>query len=59
VPVLRHGDVTVWESIAIQEYLAELFPAASGPPILPPARMPGRSRRRCTRASRPCAPTCR
>ena len=28
VPVLKHGAVTVWESIAIGEYLADLFPKA-------------------------------
>ncbi|WP_373504516.1 glutathione S-transferase family protein [Aestuariivirga sp.] len=26
VPVLRHGRATIWESLAIMEYLAELFP---------------------------------
>ncbi len=28
VPVLREGDLTVWDSLAICEYLAERFPAA-------------------------------
>ncbi len=28
VPVLKHGDLTVWDSLAIGEYLAEQFPGA-------------------------------
>ncbi len=28
VPVLRHGETTIWESLAICEYVAELFPDA-------------------------------
>ncbi len=28
VPVLKHGDVTIWDSLAICEYLAEIFPDA-------------------------------
>ena len=26
VPILRHGKITVWESLAILEYLADVFP---------------------------------
>jgi glutathione S-transferase len=28
VPALRHGEVVVWESLAICEYVAELFPGS-------------------------------
>lgn len=28
VPALRHGDLWLWESLAIAEYLAEIFPKA-------------------------------
>jgi glutathione S-transferase len=27
VPVLRHGDLLIWDTMSIGEYLAELFPA--------------------------------
>jgi len=38
VPVLRDGDLTVWESIAIIEYLADKFPARPIWPADPRAR---------------------
>src|SRR5687768_15393235 len=28
VPALRHGELIIWDSLAICEYLAESFPAA-------------------------------
>ncbi len=28
LPALRHGDLTIWDSLAIAEYLAEAFPQA-------------------------------
>ena len=42
VPVLKDGDVTVWDSLAICEYLAEKFPAARLWPADPAARALGR-----------------
>lgn len=43
VPVLRHGAVTVWDSLAIGEYLAERFPEAALWPEDPAARAVARS----------------
>jgi glutathione S-transferase len=43
VPVLVDGDMTVWDSLAICEYLAERFPAARGWPQEPRARALARS----------------
>ncbi len=43
VPVLRHGDLVVWESIAIAEYLAERFPGARLWPASPAARAVARA----------------
>src|SRR5579863_2179434 len=43
VPVLKDGDVTVWDSLAICEYLAEAFPAAKLWPDEAGARAAARS----------------
>src|SRR3546814_10591103 len=43
VPVLTHGDLLVWESLAICEYLAEAFPYAGLWPSDPRARAVARS----------------
>ena len=43
VPVLKDGEATVWDSLAICEYLAEKFPAARLWPADPLARALGRS----------------
>ena len=54
VPALHDGDVQVWDSLAISEYLAERHP---GMWPANPLRAPGRarSRARCIRASARCA----
>ena len=41
VPVLRHGDLEIWDSLAIIEYLAELHPEARGHRLVG-GRDPGR-----------------
>ena len=43
VPALKDGAVTVWDSLAICEYLAERFPGARLWPAGPAARALGRS----------------
>ena len=43
VPVLKDGGVTIWDSLAICEYLAEKFPTATLWPSDPVARALGRS----------------
>jgi glutathione S-transferase len=43
VPVLRHGEVTVWDSLAICEYAVELAPRAGLWPADPAARAVARS----------------
>jgi glutathione S-transferase len=42
VPALRHGDLLVWDSLAIAEYLAELYPDR----VLWPAERVARARAR-------------
>jgi len=43
VAALRHGEVLVWESLAICEYLAETFPAARLWPVDPAVRAHARA----------------
>jgi glutathione S-transferase len=43
VPALEHGPITVWDSLAIGEYLAELVPAARLWPQSPEARAAARA----------------
>lgn len=43
VPVLTHGELTIWESLAIAEYLAETFSAAQLWPVASAARAVARA----------------
>lgn len=43
VPVLHHGDLVIWDSLAILEYLAETFPEKRLWPDSPAARAMARS----------------
>ncbi len=43
VPALKDGDLVIWDSLAICEYLAERFPQAALWPIDPVSRAAGRS----------------
>jgi glutathione S-transferase len=43
VPILKHGEITVWESLAICDYLAETFPSSIWWPEHKPARALARS----------------
>ena len=43
VPVLRAGELAVWDSLAILEYVADRFPEARGWPEEPDARAVARS----------------
>jgi len=60
VPALIDGNITVWDSLAIIEYIAERSrKPGSGPRIAQAGRMRGRSRRRCIRDSWRCGTNAR
>ena len=63
VPCLRHDGATVWDTLAIAEYLHELAPAAGLLPaccrqIAMHARTAGRCAGRCIPVSAICARAC-
>jgi glutathione S-transferase len=56
VPALIDGDITIWDSLAIIEYLAERFRETGlWPEDRAAGRTPVRFQRRCIRAFRRCA----
>ena len=48
VPCLTHDGVKIWDTLAIAEYLNELYPDAG----LLPSDKPARARCRCSRSTR-------
>ena len=55
VPFLRHGTVTVWETLSIIEYAAELFRMpVCGRRIVKPVRWRAPFQRKCMRAFGRC-----
>ena len=61
VPAIRHGEMTVWESLAICEYLAEFVPDLRSVAERPGGARPGAGgqRRDACRLPRRCASICR
>ena len=60
VPRLTHDGVSVWDTLAIAEYLNEIAPEAGCcRPTAGRGRTAGRCRARSTRASTTCARRCR
>jgi glutathione S-transferase len=59
VPVLTHDMLTVWETLAICEYLAEQFPCyTGGRKIKQPGRSPVPLVQKCIQVFKICARIC-
>ncbi len=55
VPLLKHGQLSIWESLAIAEYIAELYPEKKLWPIVPPALWHALFPTKCMPVFWPCA----